>query len=432
VRDHDPLRAPADPGGALRLSVLSVVNAEDPPLLPRAWLIVALLWVVGALNYLDRVMIITMRSSIKAAIPMTDAQFGLLTTSFLITYGLLSPLGGFFADRFSRSRIIIFSLLAWSATTWLTAHATTLGELLTTRVIMGVSEACYFPAAGALIADYHRNTTRSLANGIHLSGVMVGSGLGGLGGWLADGHGWKFAFELFGLGGVAYAVLLGFLLRDRPADPAVAREEPAPSVQPMEALRSLFSRNAFILALSFWGLLGLASWSIIAWMPTYLSEHFQLSQGKAGLLTTGYIYCGSLCGMIIGGAWADRWSRRQARARIWVGVIGLCVATPAVLIVANAGLLPLVLAGLSIYGLTRAFPDANMMPVMCQITDVRYRATGLGLLNAFATIVGGLSIYAGGALRDAHLAVTRVFECGAAGLLVCAVLLWFIKPRVVA
>ena len=407
---------------------------EDPPLVKRAWLVVGLLWVVGCLNYLDRVMIITMRGSIKEAIPMTDAQFGLLTTVFLITYGLLSPFGGFLADRFSRSRIIIFSLFAWSATTWLTAHATTLPELLTTRVLMGFSEACYFPAAGALIADYHRNKTRSLANGIHLSGVMVGSGLGGIGGWLADGHGWKFAFELFGVGGIVFAVVLGFLLRDRPADPALPNPGPEspPRARLGEALRSLFSENAFILALVFWGLLGLASWSFIGWMPTYLSEHFQLTQGKSGLLTTGYIYTGSLLGMLLGGAWADRWSLTQTRARVWVGVIGLCVATPAVLLVAHAGVLGIVLAGLSIYGLTRAFPDANMMPVLCQITDPRYRATGLGLLNAFATIVGGLTIYAGGALRDAHVDIIHVFECGAAGLLVCTILLWCIRPRVVA
>lgn len=404
-----------------------------------AWLLVALLWLVGCLNYLDRVMLITMRQSIKEAIAMTDAQFGLLTTSFLLMYALLSPLGGFLADRFSRSRIIIFSLFAWSATTWLTAYATTFGQLIASRILMGVSEACYFPAAGALIADYHRNKTRSLANGIHLSGVMVGSGLGGLGGWLAEGQGWKFAFQLFGLGGVAYAVVLLFVLRDRPADaapgePGTGATAPAavPRASLLDALRSLLGQKAYILALLFWGLLGLASWAFLGWMPTYLSEHFHLAQGEAGLITTGYIYSASLLGMIVSGAWADRWSARNVRGRIYVGVIGLIVATPAVVLVANTGMLPLAIAGLLVYGLTRAFPDANMMPVLCQITDPRYRATGLGLLNAFATIVGGLTIYVGGALRDAHVNITVVFNCGAAGLFVCAILLWYIKPRVAA
>src|SRR5215217_5561725 len=109
--------------------------SSSPTLAKRAWLMVALLWFVACLNYLDRMILITMRSSIKEAIPMTDAQFGLLTTIFLVSYGLLSPLGGFVADRISRSRIIIFSLFAWSATTWLTAHASTIGELLFYRAL---------------------------------------------------------------------------------------------------------------------------------------------------------------------------------------------------------------------------------------------------------------------------------------------------------
>src|SRR5512134_2378771 len=89
----------------------------------RAWLVVALLWPVACLNYLDRLMITTMRDSLKADIAMTDAQFGLLTSVFLWTYGLLSPSAGFLADRIGRSRVIVGSLFVWSAVTWLTGHA---------------------------------------------------------------------------------------------------------------------------------------------------------------------------------------------------------------------------------------------------------------------------------------------------------------------
>ena len=147
----------------------------DSKLPARAWLVVGLLWAVGLLNYLDRVIVTTMRGSLVEAIPMTDAQFGLLTSVFLWVYGVLSPFAGFLADRFNRSRVILISLFAWSVITWFTAHATTFNELLITRALMGVSEACYIPAALALIADYHRGTTRSLATGVHMSGIMVGS-----------------------------------------------------------------------------------------------------------------------------------------------------------------------------------------------------------------------------------------------------------------
>ena len=400
-------------------------------LMRRAWLMVALLWIVAFLNYLDRMILITMRSSIKAAIPMTDAQFGLLTTVFLIAYGLLSPFGGFVADKFNRSRIIVFSLLAWSAATWLTAHARTYNELLICRALMGISEAAYFPAAGALLMDYHRNQTRSLANGIHLSGVMVGSGLGGLGGWIADRLDWTFVFQLFGMIGVVYAGVLYVLLQDRPKEPAVPGEKitPVPVVRLGEALVSLFSRPAFMLALVFWGMLGMASWSFSGWLPAYLQEQFHMSQGRAGLTALGYIYSASLIGMVAGGYWADRWSQTNPRGRIFVGVIGVLVATPGVLLVGNASLLPLVLLGMVIYGFTRPFPDANMVPLLCQIIDRRYLATATGVLNMFAVTVGGASIYIGGVVRDAHISITTMFNCGAIGLLICAILLWAVKPH---
>ncbi len=400
-------------------------------LMRRAWLMVGLLWFVAFLNYLDRMILITMRSSIKVTIPMTDAQFGLLTTIFLVTYGVLSPFGGFIADKFNRSRIIIFSLFAWSATTWLTAHATSFNELLFYRALMGISEAAYFPAAGALLMDYHRNQTRSLANGIHLSGVMVGSGLGGLGGWIADRHDWTFVFQLFGLIGIVYAGVLFFLLKDRPKEVAAPGEPVAvlPVLQLGQTLVSLFSRPAFLLALVFWGLLGVASWSFSGWLPAYLQEQFHMTQGRAGLTALGYIYSASLIGMVAGGYFADRWTQTNPRGRIYVGVIGVLVAIPGVLLVGNASVLPLVLLGMVIYGFTRPFPDASMTPLLCQIVDRRHLGTGVGVLNMFAVMVGGASIYIGGVVRDAHISITTMFNFGALGLLICAVLLWTIKPR---
>jgi hypothetical protein len=88
-----------------------------------------------------------------------------------------------------------------------------------------------------------------------------------------------------------------------------------------------------------------------------------------------------------------------------------------------------VLIGLFIYGFFRTFPDSNMLPVLCQVVEPRYLATGFGLLNAFAVMVGGATIYVGGALRDANVSITTVFNFGAGGLLVCALILWNIKPR---
>lgn len=409
---------------------MTAAQPPDAPLPSRAWLMVALLWLVGCLNYLDRVMITTMRGSIVAAIPMSEAEFGLLTSVFLGVYAGLSPLAGFLADRVGRSRVIIASLFTWSVVTWLTAHATTFNELLLTRALMGISEACYIPAALSLIADYHRGRTRSLAIGVHMTGIQIGSAAGGLGGWIAERSNWSHAFTLFGLIGIGYTAVIALLLRDAPAGPLAPTA--APRVRLLPALASLFSRGSFILALLFWGVLGLAGWGVVGWMPTYLTEHFHLTQSAGGFSATLCVNLAALVGVLLGGWWADRWSRGNPRAPILVPFVGLCVGAPAILIAAQTSLLPVALAMLVVFALGKAFSDSNMMPILSLVADPRYRATGYGVLNLFSCAIGGLTIYAGGALRDAQVDVGRVFQCAALTMLVSAALLFCIKPRAAA
>jgi MFS family permease len=86
------------------------IMTNPKPIGSKAWMTVALLCIVASLNYLDRTMITTMRSSIMLEIPMTEAQFGLLSSVFLWVYGLLSPFAGYIADKFNRSRVILVSL----------------------------------------------------------------------------------------------------------------------------------------------------------------------------------------------------------------------------------------------------------------------------------------------------------------------------------
>ena len=212
--------------------------------------------------------------------------------------------------------MIVISLVAWSVITWLTAHTTTYGQLLATRALMGISEACYIPAALALIADYHGVKTRSLANSVHLSGVMVGAGMGGVGGIIAESHGWAQAFEWFGQLGVVLAIVTAIFLRDQRVL-AAGKTAATPALEEVkigEALRSLFSSRAFLLALGYWGLLGMSVWSVVGWMPTYLKEHFSLGQGVAGISATGYYQGASIVGILFGGWLADRWSRTRPDA----------------------------------------------------------------------------------------------------------------------
>lgn len=397
--------------------------------LPKgAWLVVALLFFIGALNYLDRTMITTMRSSIIGAMPMSDAQFGLLTSAFLWTYGILSPFAGFLADKFNRSRVVIISLLVWSIVTWLTAYAKTYEQLLATRVLMGISEACYIPAALALISDYHRNATRSLATGIHMTGIMVGSSLGFLGGLLAENHSWNYVFIFFGVIGVVYSLIVSFVLRDPPKI-MDKEEKPVGKVSFFAGIGDLFKTRSFNLMLGYWGLFGIVSWMVMGWLPTYYKEHFNLSQGMAGLYATGYLYPASIAGLLLGGFLADRWSRTNRYARIQVPAIGLCIAAPCIYIASGTAILPLAIIAFCFYSVARSFGDANMMPMLCLVADPRYRATGYGVVNFFSAIIGGLALYMGGVLRDINIDLSKIYQYAALIMLTCAALLFMVRLK---
>jgi MFS family permease len=404
------------------------MNREN---LSRAWMIVAMLWLVALLNYFDRLMLTTMRLSIKDAIPMTDAEFGLLTSVFLWVYAGLSPFGGYLADRFNRSRVIIGSLLFWSLVTFLTGQARTFHQLLAARALMGVSEAAYIPAALALIADYHRGSTRSLATGIHETGIFIGSAIGGLGGWLAMRCGWSFSFTVFGVVGIVYSVLLAFTLTDAPAGDRRLTEKSEAVARPKlwEAMVSLCSERDFFCLAGYWGLLGIAGWAIVGWLPSYLNERFQLDQGTAGLSATGYLFVAAFFGVLFGGWWADRWSRTNERGRVLVTLIGLCIAAPAVLVAAQTDVLVVAIVGMTIYGFTRVFGDANMMPMLCLVSDPRYRATGYGVINMVSCGLGGVAIYAGGKLMDHGMSLSVLFLFSAGIMVVCALLLVPVRPR---
>lgn len=394
-----------------------------------AWLVVGILWFVAMLNYLDRMMITAMREPIKADIAMTDAQFGLLTAVFLWIYGALSPLGGYLADRFSRRWVILGSLGVWSIVTWLTGHVRNFDELLIARAIMGVSEACYIPAALALIADYHRGSTRSLATGLHMSGIYTGAALGGLGGFVSEQWGWRAGFTIFGAIGVGYAIFASFFLKEAPVENA-ENDSPAPLKPTVSvAIRSLFSVRAFWVLLVLNVFFGITNWGISAWLPTYLRERFHLGLGAAGLSATGYIQAASFLGVLAGGAWADRWSRTNPRARALVPALGFCVAGPFLYVSAITNTLPVALFGLSIYGVSRGFFDANHMPVVRQLVDERYSATGYGFLNFMGCASGGVMIYVGGRLKDAQVDLSNVFQIAAAGLIAVGLLLLALKPR---
>jgi MFS transporter, Spinster family, sphingosine-1-phosphate transporter len=281
------------------------VTASRPSHLAYEWLVVALLVPVALLNYLDRQMLASMKFSVMRDIPDIgpEANWGTILALFKWVYAFLSPIGGYLADRYSRRHVIAGSLFVWSLVTWTTGHVTSYEQLLATRAFMGISEAFYIPAALALIADFHRGHTRSRAVGLHQMGIYVGVIVGGFGGYVADAPalGWRWAFELCGLIGVAYALPLFFLLRN-PPPAAVA----PPLSSPASALKELLGNGSFILLVLYFTLPALAGWVVRDWMPAILKAEFGIGQGLAGVSATLYWQVAAIVGAVTGGWLADR------------------------------------------------------------------------------------------------------------------------------
>lgn len=195
------------------------------------WLVVALLWVVALLNYMDRQMLSTMQDAMKLDIvELQKAEaFGALMAVFLWIYGIVSPFAGVVADRVSRKKLVVGSLFVWSAVTYLMGYASDFTQLYWLRALMGVSEALYIPSALSLIADWHEGKSRSLAIGIHMTGLYVGQAVGGFGATIAATFSWHSTFYWFGIIGIAYSVVLALLLHDKPkvVDAVAASPNPA-------------------------------------------------------------------------------------------------------------------------------------------------------------------------------------------------------------
>ncbi len=391
-----------------------------------AWVVVALLWPVALLNYLDRQMVSSIRADIRADIPSiaNDQDFGTLMAVFMWVYAFLSPVGGFLADKFNRRWMVIGSLFVWSAVTWATGHAQTYSQMLTLRALMGISEAFYIPAALALIADFHTGGTRARAIGIHQSGIYVGLALGGVGGYIAQTSSWRNCFTWFGAAGVIYSVVLMLALREggRQATAKVP-------IRIGETCRALWSQPAFWILVVYFTLPAIAGWVTKNWLPTYLADTFQLKQGPAGLSATGYIQIASFVGVLLGGVVADGWMRRTQRGRIYTSALGVLLLVPALLGLGYAGSLGVAIFAMILFGLGWGFFDCNNMPILCQIARPEHRATGYGFMNLVSISVGAGATVVLGWMRDQHIPFSLAFAVSAAVALLSALLILFLKPR---
>ena len=356
------------------------------------WILVALLFGVALLNYVDRQMIATMRPAMQMDIEELKqaTNFGRLMAVFLWVYGAMSAFSGIIADRINRKWLIIGSLFVWSAVTFCMGYAQTFDQLYLLRAIMGFSEALYIPAGLSLIADFHSDKTRSLAIGIHMSGIYMGQALGGFGSTVSKYYSWQNTFILFGLIGMLYAIVLVLFLKDKKRETSPAASGLQPNKNFFSGLASLLGSFHFWIIVLYFAVPSLPGWAIKNWAPTLIAENLKIDMSVAGPLTTISISISSLLGVIVGGILSDRWFQVNSRGRIYTGAIGLSLTIPALFLMGYGFTVFHIIASAFLFGFGFGMFDTNNMPILCQFVKPNQRATGYGFLNTAGIFAGAL------------------------------------------
>ena len=397
------------------------------------WIVVGLLWGVALLNYMDRQMLSTMKDAMQVDIVelQSATNFGYLMAIFLWIYALMSPVSGVIADRMSRKWLIVGSLFVWSSVTYLMGIAETFNQIVFLRALMGVSEALYIPAGLSLIADYHTGKSRSLAVGIHMTGLYTGQAIGGFGATVADAFSWHTTFHWFGIIGIAYAVILMLFLHDKKTEILPTEKLQANPQKEKESvftsLKSLLTNVAFWVILLYFAAPSLPGWATKNWLPTLFAENLDLPMSQAGPISTITIAVSSFIGVLIGGPLSDKWVQKNLRG--YTGAIGLGLTIPSLLLLGfGHNLVAVVGAGL-LFGIGYGIFDTNNMPILCQFVSRKQRATAYGVMNMIGVSAGAFITHLLGRWGDsgnlgAGFAMLAIVVAIALG-----VQLYFLRPK---
>lgn len=399
------------------------------------WIVVGLLWGVALLNNMDRQMLSTMKDAMQVDIVelQSATNFGYLMAIFLWIYALMSPVSGVIADRMSRKWLIVGSLFVWSSVTYLMGVAETFNQIVWLRALMGVSEALYIPAGLSLIADYHTGKSRSLAVGIHMTGLYTGQAIGGFGATVADAFSWHTTFHWFGIIGIAYAVILMLFLHDKKTEILPTEKLQANPQKEKESvftsLKSLLTNVAFWVILLYFAAPSLPGWATKNWLPTLFAENLDLPMSQAGPISTITIAVSSFIGVLIGGPLSDKWVQKNLRGRVYTGAIGLGLTIPSLLLLGfGHNLVAVVGAGL-LFGIGYGIFDTNNMPILCQFVSHKQRATAYGVMNMIGVSAGAFITHLLGRWGDsgnlgAGFAMLAIVVAIALG-----VQLYFLRPK---
>ena len=399
------------------------------------WLVVAMLWFVCVFNYADRQAIFSVFPLLKTEMGLSDIELGLMGSSFMWVYAIVGPFAGMLTDRFARKTLIVGGLVFWSLVTLATALSAVYWHLVVLRALQGLGEAFFFPAAMSLISDYHGKETRSRAMAINQSGVYAGTILGGaVAGLIAQWHGWRACFILFGALGTLLGAVLLFTLREPLRGQAEETQHGSVDLSGnlLTGLRNTFAHPMSLVLMAVFTGANFVAVIFLTWMPSFLFNKFHMSLSMAGLNGTAYLQIASVCGVLTGGWLADRLARRNRAGRMWTQALGLAAGIPFIFLTGWTLAVPVLVLGMAGFGYAKGMYDANIWASLYDVVKPERRGTALGLMNAMGWLGGSLgpvavayaaqSMGMGAAISASSVVYILV------GLLLAGGILRFMKP----
>ena len=285
---------------------------------------------INLFNYIDRQILAALEPDIRATFFAADdvhamTKTGLLGDAFFVTYMVSAPILGFLADRFSRWIIVGSAVILWSLASGGSGLAATFAILFATRVLVGIGEGGYGPAAPTILADLFPIETRGRIMAIFCSAIPVGSALGYVIGGLVGVHlGWRWAFYLVTLPGLLLG-LLCFWQRD----PRVVADHLAQKLsrRSVRDYLNLFRTRSYLINCIAMTLMTFVTGGLGFWVPAYLRYRDQ--SPAVGMTIFGLItVVAGLVSTLLGGVIADKLRSRLPGSYFWVSGIGMLIACP--------------------------------------------------------------------------------------------------------
>jgi MFS family permease len=361
------------------------------------WQLIGLLWMVAFLNSADRSVLFAVMPQLRTDFQLTDTQLALISSVFFWIYAIAAFLSGRLSDTARRSTVVVSGLAFWSVATGVASLSTGFAMFIALRGFVALGESTYYPAATALISDWHTRAMRSRALSLHQTGVFAGAGLGGyLAGEIADRFGWRIPFVVFGGGGLVLGVVLHRLLRDPPAAALTPHAAPVrPDVATAGApagprLSDLLTRRPALALCAVFFLSNGAATGITVWAPTYVHDVMGMDLGSSALYGAASINLAGFVAVPFGGLLADWLAGRSPIGRSYALIIGLSIA--AVCLVPFAFAKSALMVGVVLLCSTvgKGLFDGCIYAAMHDVVPPQSRATAVGLMTMLGFFGAGL------------------------------------------